>query len=40
MEVSFGKKINYVPLLSCLASSIIIGYAIFLMFNNVSISLL
>lgn len=40
LEVSFGKKINYVPLLICLASSIIIGYAIFLMFSNVSISLL
>lgn len=40
LEVSFGKKINYAPLLICLASSIIIGYAIFLMFSNVSISLL
>ncbi|WP_404280225.1 hypothetical protein [Companilactobacillus paralimentarius] len=40
MKVSFGKRINYIPLLICLASSIIIGYAIFLMFNNVSISLL
>ncbi|CAJ1176933.1 hypothetical protein ATN96_01725 [Companilactobacillus paralimentarius] len=40
LKVSFGKRINYIPLLICLASSIIIGYAIFLMFNNVSISLL
>lgn len=40
LKISFGKRINYIPLLICLASSIIIGYAIFLMFNNVSISLL
>lgn len=40
LEVKFGKKINYIPLLICLASSIIIGYAIFLISNNISISLL